>query len=43
VPRHTRDILNKHEAKNEPTPVAIFIGHHPLLHGRGHDGRVRNG
>ncbi|HEY1374900.1 MAG TPA: UbiD family decarboxylase, partial [Candidatus Binatia bacterium] len=32
VPRHTRAILNKHEAKNEPTPIAIFIGHHPLYY-----------
>ncbi|OGQ84212.1 MAG: hypothetical protein A3F90_02160, partial [Deltaproteobacteria bacterium RIFCSPLOWO2_12_FULL_60_19] len=32
VPRHTRQILNKYEAKNEPMPVAIFIGHHPLYY-----------
>ena len=32
VPRHTRAILNKHEAKNEPMPVAIFIGHHPAYY-----------
>src|SRR5581483_1979371 len=32
VPRHTRAILNKHEERNEPTPIAIFIGHHPLYY-----------
>ncbi len=32
VPRHTRAILTKHEERNEPTPVAIFIGHHPLYY-----------
>lgn len=32
VPRHTRQILNKYEARNEAMPVAIFIGHHPLYY-----------
>ncbi len=32
VPRHTRQILTKYEARNEPMPVAIFIGHHPLYY-----------
>jgi 2,5-furandicarboxylate decarboxylase 1 len=32
VPRHTREILNKHEARDQPMPVAIFIGHHPLYY-----------
>ncbi len=32
VPRHTRHILNKYEARNEPMPVAVFCGHHPLYY-----------
>jgi 2,5-furandicarboxylate decarboxylase 1 len=32
VPRHTREILNKYEARNQPMPVSIFIGHHPLYY-----------
>ncbi len=32
VPRHTSINLQKYEAKNEPMPIAIFIGHHPLYY-----------
>src|ERR671923_769184 len=32
VPRHTREILNKYEARDQPMPVSIFIGHHPLYY-----------
>jgi len=32
VPRHTRQILNKYEQRNEPMPISIFIGHHPLYY-----------
>src|SRR5947199_275170 len=30
VPRHTWRNYLKYEARNEPMPVAIFVGHHPL-------------
>ncbi|HLH25712.1 MAG TPA: UbiD family decarboxylase [Chloroflexota bacterium] len=29
---HGHYILKKHMARHEPTPVAIFIGHHPAVH-----------
>src|SRR5680860_869871 len=32
LPRHTRRIYDKYEARNEAMPVAIFIGHHPLYY-----------
>jgi len=32
VPRHTSINLQKYEAKKEPMPIAIFIGHHPLYY-----------
>ncbi len=32
VPRHTFANYRKYEAKNEPMPIAIFIGHHPLYY-----------
>src|SRR3990167_6555273 len=32
LPRHTREILNKYEARNQDMPVAIYIGHHPLYY-----------
>ena len=31
-PRHTWKNYLKYQAKNEPMPVAIFIGHHPLYY-----------
>lgn len=32
VPRHTWKNYLKYQARNEPMPVAIFIGHHPLYY-----------
>jgi 2,5-furandicarboxylate decarboxylase 1 len=32
VPRHTSINLQKYESKDEPMPIAIFIGHHPLYY-----------
>jgi 2,5-furandicarboxylate decarboxylase 1 len=32
VPRHAWRNYQKYEARNEPMPVAIFIGHHPLFY-----------
>ncbi|HZA53002.1 MAG TPA: UbiD family decarboxylase, partial [Candidatus Udaeobacter sp.] len=32
VPRHTREILTKYEARNQPMPISIFVGHHPLYY-----------
>ncbi len=31
-PRHNWQIVRKNEAKNEPTPVIIVIGHHPSFY-----------
>lgn len=31
-PRHTWKNYEKYQARNEPMPVAIFIGHHPLYY-----------
>lgn len=30
-PRHNWQIVRKHEAKDEPTPVAIVVSHHPAF------------
>ncbi len=32
LPRHTYANYRKYEAKGEPMPIAIFIGHHPLYY-----------
>jgi 2,5-furandicarboxylate decarboxylase 1 len=32
VPRHTWKNYQKYQARNEPMPVAIMIGHHPLYY-----------
>ncbi len=32
VPRHTFQNYRKYESRNEPMPIAIFIGHHPLYY-----------
>jgi 2,5-furandicarboxylate decarboxylase 1 len=32
LPRHTWQNYRKYEARDEPMPVAIFIGHHPLYY-----------
>jgi 2,5-furandicarboxylate decarboxylase 1 len=32
LPRHTYANYQKYEAKGEPMPIAIFIGHHPLYY-----------
>jgi 2,5-furandicarboxylate decarboxylase 1 len=32
LPRHTWQNYRKYEARGEPMPVAIFIGHHPLYY-----------
>jgi 2,5-furandicarboxylate decarboxylase 1 len=32
VPRHTFLVYQKNEARNEPTPVSIMIGHHPMYY-----------
>ena len=32
VPRHSFLNYRKYEARNEPMPIAIFIGHHPLYY-----------
>ena len=32
VPRHTWKNYQKYQDRNEPMPVAIFIGHHPLYY-----------
>lgn len=32
VPRHTFRNFQKYEARGEPMPIAIFIGHHPLYY-----------
>ncbi|HEY7677969.1 MAG TPA: UbiD family decarboxylase [Candidatus Methylomirabilis sp.] len=32
VPRHAHANYRKYEARGEPMPIAIFIGHHPLLY-----------
>ncbi len=31
-PRHNWQIVRKHEAKDEPTPVAIVVSHHPAFY-----------
>jgi UbiD family decarboxylase len=31
-PRHNWQIVRKHEARNEPTPVAIVVSHHPAFY-----------
>ncbi len=32
VPRHTFANFQKYEERNEPMPIAAFIGHHPLVY-----------
>lgn len=32
VPRHTYLVYQKYEARNEPMPIAIMIGHHPMYY-----------
>jgi 2,5-furandicarboxylate decarboxylase 1 len=32
VPRHAHANYRKYEARDEPMPIAIFIGHHPLMY-----------
>lgn len=32
VPRHTFLVYQKYEARNEPMPVSIMIGHHPMYY-----------
>lgn len=32
VPRHTRTIYSKYEARNQAMPVSIMIGHHPFYY-----------
>jgi len=32
VPRHTFLVYQKNEARNEPTPISIMIGHHPMYY-----------
>ena len=32
VPRHLHMIYRKNEARNEPTPISVMIGHHPMFY-----------
>ena len=32
VPRHAHANYRKYEARGEPMPIAVFIGHHPLMY-----------
>lgn len=32
VPRHLYLIYQKNEAKNQPTPISVIIGHHPMYY-----------
>jgi 2,5-furandicarboxylate decarboxylase 1 len=32
VPRHLYQIYQKNEAKNQPTPISVMIGHHPMYY-----------